>query len=92
MPQQLTADFLIHVGETIPITIDYATELNGDTIQTSTWSVFTGTTQTAETETTTATTLWLTGATASTRGVVINTTVSAGGKTLKRSYVIRVIA
>lgn len=96
MPQHLTFDRLIRVGETVAVHIDYTADLTGDggsdTISTSAWTVPTGTTNADDSFSGYITTLWLTGVTAGTKGVVVNTVVSNGGKTLKRSYVIRVIA
>lgn len=90
MPQHLTADYLLRVGETIPVTLDYATELGDDTIDSSTWSVPSGVTQAESTTAGKTVTLWATAVTAGTIGVATNTLVSVGGKTLKRSQVLRV--
>ena len=63
--------------------------LGADTIATSTWAVPTGITQVTESETTTTTTIWLSGGTVDTNYVCVNTITTAGGRTDQRTLTIR---
>lgn len=92
MPQHLTFDYLIRVGETLPIPLNYSSELGEDTIQSSTWSLPAGMSEAYSDTDDRIATLWLTGTATGASGAVINTLVSVGGKTLKRSQIIRVVA
>lgn len=69
-------------------TFDWSAFLGTDTIATSVWTVPTGITQTAETETTTTTTVWLSGGTVDANYVVVNTITTAGGRTDQRTITI----
>lgn len=91
MPQHLAFDHLVRVGEVIPITIDYATELGSDEIQSSTWTVPTGSTQLSATTSGKTATLWLTGVTDGAKGVATNTLTSVGGKVLVRRQVVLIV-
>lgn len=53
----------------------------GDTISTSTWSAPAGITIASDTETTTTSTVWLSGGTAGSSYDVVNTITTAGGRT-----------
>jgi len=61
-----------------------------DTITTSTWSVPTGLSKGAESKSTTASTVWLSGGTAGEVYKVANKIVTAGGRTAERSITIKV--
>ena len=63
---------------------------DGETISTSTWTIPTGLTEDSETETTTATKVWLSGGTAGTDYTVSNKIVTSDGRTDERSMTIRV--
>jgi hypothetical protein len=65
--------------------IDWTTWLAGDTISSSTWIVPSGITKTTESNTTTTTTIWLSGGTADTEYEVVNRIVTAGGRTDDRT-------
>ena len=76
---------------TLDYTIDWSDWLaTGDTISTSTWTVPAGITASSDTETTTTSTVWLTGGTSGRTYLVTNTIVTAGGRTEERSLRIRV--
>lgn len=59
----------------------WTTWLNGDTIATSAWSVPSGITQNSASNTTTATTIWLSSGTVGQDYEIYNTIVTAGGRT-----------
>lgn len=62
----------------------------GDTISTATWTVPVGLTKGAESSTTTRTTVWLSGGTASTSYRVACRVVTAQGRTYERSFTLQV--
>jgi len=64
--------------------------LNGDTISASEWILPTGITKFDESNTTTDTTIWLTGGTAGTDYLVTNQITTAGGRIEQRSIKIQV--
>ena len=68
--------------------IDWETWLDSDTISTSTWTVPTGITKDSDTNSTTTTTIWLSGGTAGTSYTLLNRVVTAGGRTDDRSITI----
>ena len=70
--------------------INWATWLSADTIATSTWTVPTGLTKASSTNTTTTATVWLSGGTADTSYNIVNTIVTAGGRTEERTLTIAV--
>lgn len=61
-----------------------------DTISTSTWIVPTGITKDSDSNTTTATTIWLSGGMAGTSYTLINRIVTVGGRTKDQSIKIKV--
>ena len=63
---------------------------DGETISTSTWTIPTGLTEDSETETTTATKVWLSGGTAGTDYTITNKIVTSDSRTDERSMTIRV--
>jgi len=75
-------------GEVLDYGFDWSEWLNGDTIITSTWTVPTGITQNSETETTTTTTIWLSGGSFGQRYTIKNTITTAGGRTGVRSRIV----
>jgi len=75
----------------IDFKINWSDWLNGDTISTSTWTVESGITQDSESETTTTTTVWLSGGTAGLTYTVTNRIVTAAGRTDDRSIAVKVV-
>lgn len=72
-------------------TMDWSALIGGATISTSVWSVPTGLTQTATSNTTTTTTIKLSGGTADTIYSLPNTVTTSDGRTLQRSMNIKVV-
>ena len=70
--------------------IDWSAWLGVDTIASSTWTVPTGITKTLDTKTTTATTIWLSSGTAGLVYSVVNTIVTAGGRTQDQTIYISI--
>lgn len=70
-------------------TIDWTDELGGDTIVTSTWAVDNGLTQDSESETTTTTTIFVSGGVAGTVYQLTNTITSAS-RTYEQSIFVNV--
>jgi hypothetical protein len=70
--------------------VDWATWLSTDTIVTSTWTVPTGITKASDTNTTTTTTIWLSGGTANTDYTLVNRITTAAGRTQDQSILITV--
>ena len=85
------ADSLIYIKDPDAV-LDYAVDwtdwLGVDTISTSTWTVATGLTKTADSKTTKVATIWLSGGTASAEYSVANKIVTAGGRTDERTLTI----
>jgi hypothetical protein len=71
-------------------TVDWTRWLAGDTIATSTWLVPAGLTKQADSKTSTAATVWLSGGTAGQSYTVTNRITSGAGRTEDRSFSIRV--
>jgi len=69
---------------------DWSEWLGSDTISTSTWTVPSGITKDSQSNTTTTTTIWLSGGTAGGEYTVTNQIVTAGGRTEDRSFTIKV--
>ena len=69
--------------------VDWTTELGGDTIVTSVWSVDAGLTEDSESETTTSTTIFVSGGTAGTTYKLTNTITSAL-RTYEQSFFLKV--
>ena len=72
--------------------IDWSLWLDGDTIDTSVWTVAAGITNAADSSTTTTATIWLSGGTAGTSYTVSNRITTADGRTEDRSMTISVVA
>lgn len=70
--------------------IDWLRWLKGDTIQTSQWTVPAGLALVSQSNTTTTTTVWLSGGTAGQTYTVTNRITTAAGRTDERSLLIRV--
>ena len=68
--------------------INWASWLGVDTISTSTWTLPTGITKASDTRTTTTTTIWLSGGTDGSSYNLVNTIVTAGGRTEERTITI----
>ena len=62
----------------------------GDTISTSTWVVETGITKDSDTNTTTSTTIWLSGGTAGVEYTLTNRVVTAQGRTHEESFLVTI--
>lgn len=60
--------------------VDWEDWLDGDTISTSTWTVPTGITKDSDSNSTTTTTIWLSGGTVATRYALVNHIVTAAGR------------
>ena len=70
--------------------VDWAKWLDGDTIATSVWTVPAGLTKVSDTNTTTKTTVWLSGGTADQSYTVTNRITTTGGRTEDRSFIVKV--
>lgn len=70
--------------------INWATWLGSDTITSSSWTVETGLTKEAETDTTTTSTVWVSGGTAGESYEATNTIVTTAGRTDQRTITIMV--
>lgn len=78
-------------GEVLDYAVDWSAHLaDGDTIVSSSWVVATGLTVGTDSETTTRTTIWLSGGTAGTEYRVTNTVTTAQGRTFERSFTVTV--
>lgn len=71
--------------EVLDYTIDWTARLGSDTISTSTWIVPTGITEDSNSNTTTATTIWLSGGTVNQIYELTNRVVTAGGRTMDKT-------
>lgn len=67
---------------------DWTNFLDGDTIQTSTWTVPAGITKVTDTKTDKKATIWLSGGTNGQTYTVLNRIVTAGGRTKDKSFCI----
>ena len=68
---------------------DWSAWLGTDTIDSSSWSVPTGITKTSDSHTFITTTVWLSAGTVGTNYEVVNTIITAGGRTDQRTITIR---
>lgn len=78
--------------EVLDYQIDWTTRLDGDTIATSTWIVADGITKDSDSNTTTATTIWLSGGTIGDRYELTNRITTAGGRTMDQTVRIKIKA
>lgn len=76
--------------ENLDYDTDWTAELAGDTIATSTWIVPAGLVAGAESNTTTVTTIWLSGGVVGTSYPVLNEIATSGGRVFERTIFIRV--
>lgn len=74
----------------LDFTVNWASYLGADTITSDSWIVPTGITVVTETNTTTASTIWLSGGTISEKYGLTNRVVTAGGRVDDRTIYIRV--
>ena len=84
------ADFTKDSAAVLDYSVNWSAWLNGDTISESTW-LAPGLTIDSESETTTATTVWLSGGRAGTTYKITNNIVTDGGRTDERSLTIDVV-
>ena len=70
--------------------IDWSAWLGSDTISTSEWTVPSGITKDSDSNTTTVTTIWLSGGTAGTDYELVNRIVTAAGRTEDKTVIVRV--
>ena len=84
------ADFTKDSAAVLDYSVNWSAWLNGDTISESTW-LAPGLTIDSESETTTATTVWLSGGSAGTTYKITNNIVTDGGRTDERSLTIDVV-
>lgn len=76
--------------EILDYRIDWTDRLDGDTIETSTWTVPSGITKETDTSTATAATIWLSGGTLNERYSLLNRIETAGGRTMDQTVTIRI--
>lgn len=74
-------DFTLNWDDVLPV---------GDTISASTWVVPTGLTQGVDSFATRTTTVWLSGGTAGMNYTLVNTVVTAAGRTFQRDVLLKV--
>ena len=86
MPQQFTKD----PQSVLDYTIDWSTWLGADTISISAWTVPSRITKDSDTNSTTTTTIWLSGGTAREEYSLVNRIVTAGGRTDDRTILVKV--
>ena len=77
-------------NSTLDYVVNWATFLGADTIASDSWIVPTGITSVTETNTTTTSTIWLSGGTVGTKYALTNRIVSAGGRTEDRTIYVKV--
>lgn len=73
-------------AEVIDHEVDWSDDLGSDTISTSTFTVPAGLTKDSESNTTTTATVWLSGGADGDRYLITNEVVTAGGRTLRKSF------
>lgn len=76
--------------EILDYQLDWSEELDTDTISTSTWIVPTGLTEETDSNSTTTTTVWLSGGTIGQVYTLTNRITTAGGRTYDQSVRLRV--
>lgn len=76
--------------EVLDYNIDWSDRLVSDTILTSTWVVPAGITEDSTENTTTTTTIWLSGGTLNTKYSLVNRITTAGGRTMDQTVTIRI--
>lgn len=83
--------FLKDPDSTIDYQVDWSEWLAGDTISSSSWVVPSGLTNESATNSTTTATLWVSGGTKGSQYTVTNRIVTAAGRTVDRSFKIKVV-
>jgi hypothetical protein len=85
--------FLKDPAEVLDYTMDWTDKLQpiGDTINTSSWTVPSGLTDSLETNTGLTATVWLASGVLSTTYQVDNTIVTTGGRTMKWSFLLQLV-
>lgn len=78
--------------DVLDYTFDWTDELDGDTIQTSTFSATAGITLASPSNTTTTTKVWVSGGTTGSTYTITNKIVTAGGRTEERNLKISIQA
>ena len=86
----MTRQFYKDPADALDYLIDWTAWLGTDTISASTWTAPTGITKSAESNTTTRATVWVSGGTAGASYTLTNRIVTAGGRTAERSIRITV--
>ncbi len=76
--------------EVLDYQLDWSPRLSGDTISTSSWLVPAGLTTVLTSETSTVSTIWLSGGTVAQSYLLRNRIVTAGGRTMDQSVRLRV--
>ena len=88
---EVTQEYCKNPGETLDYTIDWSEWLTGaETISTSTWAVDTGITTSSPTNSTTITTVWLSGGTLNNIYTVKNTIATSAARTAVRTFYVKV--
>lgn len=78
--------------EVLDYVLNWSARLGSDTITTSTWTVPDGITMDSDSETTTATTIWLSGGTEGQSYDILNRIVTAGGRTMDQTVKLKIKA
>lgn len=87
----MTSPFLKDPGDRIDYTINFTDWLNGDTITgTPSWTVPSGLTLYAQSNTTTAATVWLSGGTNNEEYVVVCQITTTGGRIKQQGFIVKV--
>lgn len=87
----MTTEYTKDPAAVLDYGVDWSAWLGTDTISSSTWTVPAGLTQSAATNDTTSTTVWLSGGTVGQRYSVVNRIVTTGGRTDERTIRIVVV-
>lgn len=77
-------------NEVLDYSVDWSARLGSDTISASTWVVPSGITKNSDSNTTTATTIWLSGGTEGDSYSLVNRVVTAGGRTFDQTIKLKV--
>jgi hypothetical protein len=78
--------------EVLDYVLDWSERLGTDTIATSTWTVPTGIVKDSDANTASTTTIWLSSGTLNAKYSLVNRIVTAGGRTMDQSVVVKVKA
>jgi hypothetical protein len=78
--------------EVLDYKLDWTARLDGDTIQTSTWTVPVGITRNSDSKTNTTTTIWLQGGTLGQTYEFVNRITTAGLRTMDQSVKLKIKA